>query len=163
MKYLLIAPDGAAGYKDDTPEGKTCLQLAKTPNMDLLAKKGRCGTLLTIPKGMPSGSEIAILSVLGYNPRECFTGRGALEAPGLGVKLEKDDIAFRCNLITEENGKLKDYSAGHISDEESGELMRLIDLQLGKPNIKFYPGVSYRHLLVLKGNNFSADFLMEAD
>jgi len=156
MKYLLLVPDGAAGHKDDTPEGKTCLQLAKTPNMDKLAKLGRCGKLKTIPEGMPCGSEIAILSVLGYNPKECFTGRGALEAPGLGVNLEKDDIAFRCNLITEENGKIKDYSAGHISNEESAELIRLIDLKLGKPNIKFYPGVSYRHLLVLKGNDFSA-------
>ena len=157
MKYLLLVPDGAAGCKDDTPEGKTCLQLAKTPNMDKLAKLGRCGKLKTIPKGMSPGSEIAILSILGYDPKKCFTGRGALEAPGLGVELGKDDIAFRCNLITEENGKIKDYSAGHVSNEEAAELIRLIDLQLGKPNIKFYPGVSYRHLLVLKGREFSAD------
>ncbi|MBS3098432.1 cofactor-independent phosphoglycerate mutase [Candidatus Woesearchaeota archaeon] len=157
MKYLLLVADGAAGYTDDTPEGKTCFQLAKTPNMDKLAKLGRCGKFKSIPDGMPCGSEIAILSVLGYDPKKCFTGRGALEAPGLGVDLKEDEIAFRCNLITEENGKIKDYSAGHISNEESAELIRLIDLQLGKPTIKFYPGVSYRHLLVLKGKDFSAD------
>jgi 2,3-bisphosphoglycerate-independent phosphoglycerate mutase len=150
MKYIIFVGDGMADYALKELKGKTPLQAAKTPNMDLLAKKGRLGKLITVPKGMPPGSDVANLSVLGYDPRECYTGRGPLEAASMGVELGKNDVAFRCNLITEKNGKLADYCSGHISNEEAAELMRAVQVEFGKPNIEFHNGVSYRHLLVLK-------------
>jgi len=154
MKYIIFLGDGMGDYALKELDGKSPLQAAKTPNMDWIAAKGRVGRLITIPKGMPSGSDVANLSVLGYDPKECYTGRGPLEAAAMNVKLGKDDIAFRCNLITEKNGILTDYSASHITNEEAAELIRAIQVEFGKPDIEFHNGVSYRHLLVLK-NNYS--------
>ncbi|MBW2980051.1 cofactor-independent phosphoglycerate mutase [Candidatus Woesearchaeota archaeon] len=155
MKYIIFLGDGMGDYALKELDGKSPLQAARTPNMDWIAAKGRVGRLITIPKGLPPGSDVANLSVLGYDPKECYTGRGPLEAASMGVELSKDDIAFRCNLITEKNGVLNDYSAGHISNEEAAELMRVVQVEFGKPDVEFHNGVSYRHLLVLKNGNFS--------
>ena len=160
MKYLLIIGDGMADYPVDALNGKTPLQVANKPHIDELAAKGRSGTLKTIPEGMGAGSDIANLSILGYNPKKWYTGRGPLEAASRGVQLSKDDIAFRCNLITEENDVLVDYSADHITSEEASELMKHVGDKLGKPNeIDFYAGVSYRHLLVFRNGPYSDEVL----
>ncbi len=157
MKYLLFIGDGMADYPIGKLGDKTPLQAADTPNMDKLAKKGRCGRFITIPSGMPTGSAVANLSILGYNSRVCFQGRGVLEAASMGVELGPEDIAFRCNTISAEDNKIKSHSGGHITTEEAKELIETINHKLGTKYIKFYPGVSYRHLLVLKGGKFSAD------
>ena len=132
---------------------KTPLQAAKTPSIDNLAMMGRCGMLDTIPTGFAPGSEIANLSVLGYDLNSVYEGRGVLEAASMGVEIEDDEIAMRCNLICIENGKIKSHSAGHISTEESGELIDFLQEKLGDESVSFYPGVSYRHLLKLKSGN----------
>ena len=137
--------------------GKTPLEVASTPWMDSLARRGRCGRLITIPEGMSTGSAVANLSILGYDPRIHFQGRGVLEAASMGIKLNLQDVVFRCNTICAENNKIKNHSGGHITTQEAAELMRTIDQELGSDHIKFYPGVSYRHLLVLKGGKFSAN------
>lgn len=160
MKYLLIIGDGMADYPVDALNGKTPLQVANKPHIDELAAKGRSGTLKTIPEDMGAGSDVANLSILGYNPKKWYTGRGPLEAASRGVHLDKDDIAFRCNLITEENDVLVDYSADHITSEEATELMKHVGEKLGKPNeIDFYAGVSYRHLLVFRNGPYSDEVL----
>ncbi|MEW6103533.1 MAG: cofactor-independent phosphoglycerate mutase [bacterium] len=146
MKYLIIVPDGMADYPI---EGKTALEMAYTPNMDRLAKEGIIGTTRTIPEDMPAGSDVACLSLLGYDPRVYYKGRAPLEAASMGVFLKEDEVAFRCNLVTVKNGIMKDFSAGHIKTDEASEIIRLVDKELGREEIKFYPGVSYRHLLVL--------------
>lgn len=156
MKYLIIVGDGMADYPVEEFSGKTPLQVAEHPNMDLVVAKGRCGMLKTIPKGMAAGSDTANLSILGYDPRKLRIGRGPLEAASLGVKLHEEDLAFRCNLITEENGILLDYSAGHIESRDAEELISCIDKAFGRPGeVEFYNGVSYRHTLVLRGKRFS--------
>ncbi len=157
MKYLLFIADGMADYPIRELGDKTPLQAADTPNMDELAKKGRCGRFITIPLGMPTGSAIANLSILGYNSRVCFQGRGVLEAASMGVKLDSEDVAFRCNLICVRNNRIKSHSGGHITTEEAKGLIRIVNHKLGTEHIKFYSGVSYRHLLVLKGEGFFAD------
>ena len=131
--------------------GRTPLEAAKKPNMDLLACKGRCGLLRTLSPGMPLGSDIANLSLLGYEPKKYHPGgRGPLEAAAMKVPLNAGDIAFRANLITEERGILKDYSGGHISSREAAELIKALDAALGNEHVSFHPGVGYRHLAVLK-------------
>lgn len=137
--------------------GKTPLEVASTPWMDSLARRGRCGRLITIPEGMSTGSAVANLSILGYDPRIHFQGRGVLEAASMGINLNLQDVVFRCNTICAENNKIKNHSGGHITTQEAAELVRTIDQELGSDHIKFYPGVSYRHLLVLKGEKFSAN------
>lgn len=134
--------------------GKTPLQVAKTPNMDALSKQGEVGLVRTIPRNMEPASDIANLSILGYDPHKYYKGRGPLEAVNLEVKLDADDIAFRCNLITAEkdSDRLIDYSAGHISTAEAKILISKLDEKLGNEFIKFYCGVSYRHLMVVKKN-----------
>jgi 2,3-bisphosphoglycerate-independent phosphoglycerate mutase len=160
MKYVLIVGDGMSDYPVDALNRKTPLQVANKPNMNELASKGRSGMLRTIPEGMESGSDIANLSILGYNPKKFYTGRGPLEAASKGIPLGKDDIAFRCNLITEKNGILVDYSADHITNNEAEELMNYVGKNLGKPGkIDFHVGVSYRHLLILKGKTYSNEVL----
>lgn len=112
--------------------------------------KGKGGTVKTIPDGAGAGSDVAALSLLGYNPLDYYTGRGPLEAAYRGIRLEPGEFAYRCNLITEENDLVKDYSAGHIASEDATVLIETIDNALGTEAIRFYPGVSYRHLLILK-------------
>ncbi|HUW68580.1 MAG TPA: cofactor-independent phosphoglycerate mutase, partial [Candidatus Nanoarchaeia archaeon] len=111
-----------------------------------------CGLAITIPRDMPPGSDVANLSILGYDPGKYYSGRGPLEAASIGVQLGSDDIAFRCNLITETDGMIADYSAGHITTEEAGKLIKLVDEKLGSTTVKFHPGISYRHLLVLSNS-----------
>lgn len=151
MKYAVLVGDGMADYPIEALESRTPLQVAHTPNIDFISAEGNSGVVRTIPDGMYPGSDIANLSILGYDPRKYYTGRGPLEAASMGVFLDKDDVAFRCNLVTVEDDILVDYSAGHISTEEGGALIKHIDGKLGGKDIGFHPGISYRHLLVLKG------------
>ena len=153
MKYIIILGDGMADEPISALGNKTPLQFADTPNIDKLAKKGKSGLLKTIPEGFSPGSEIANLSVLGYNVSEVFEGRGSLEAASMGVEIYPDEVAMRCNLICIENGKIKNHSAGHISNEEAEELIHFLNENLADDAIRFYPGVSYRHLLKIKNGN----------
>ena len=153
MKYIIILGDGMADEPIATLGNKTPLQVANKPNIDKIATLGCCGMLDTIPKGFAPGSEIANLSVLGYNVAEVFEGRGSLEAASMGISIEPGEMAMRCNLICIENGKIKNHSAGHISNEEAFELIQFLQKELGNEKINFYPGVSYRHLLKVKGGN----------
>ena len=132
---------------------KTCLQAANIPNIDKMAELGRNGLLDTIPAGYPPGSEIANLTVLGYDVNKVFEGRGSLEAASMGVSIEPGEMAMRCNLICIEDKKIKNHSAGHISNEEAYELIDFLQKELGNDIISFYPGVSYRHLAKIKGGN----------
>ncbi|HMB44772.1 MAG TPA: cofactor-independent phosphoglycerate mutase [Candidatus Methanoperedens sp.] len=149
MKYIVLVGDGMADYPIPELGGLTPLQAADTPNMDFIAKHGKCGLAKTVPDDMPPGSDVANLSIMGYDPQKYYSGRGPLEAASIGINLQKDEIAFRCNLITEKNGLLADYSSGHISSEEAGILIKAVDKELGK-SCRFFAGVSYRHLLVMK-------------
>ena len=151
MKYIIVLGDGMADEPIDELGGKTPLQAAHTPHIDKLAAMGRNGMLDTIPANLYPGSEIANLSVMGYDVEKVFEGRGALEAASMGVDLQPGDMAMRCNLICIEDQKIKNHSSGHISNEEASELIKFLDKKLGNDIIKFYCGVSYRHLLVLKG------------
>jgi len=154
MKYVIIVGDGMADYEIEGMGGKTPLMLARTPHMDWLGKHGEMGLVQTIPKGFTPGSEIANLSIFGYDPSRFYTGRGPLEAASLGVRLAPVDIAFRCNLVTLqfEGSKtwMKDFSAGHITDEEARRIIIDLDREVGTKEIRFYPGVSYRHLMVFQ-------------
>lgn len=151
MKYIIVLGDGMADEPIDELGGKTPLQAAHTPHIDKLAEMGRNGLLDTIPANLHPGSEIANLSVMGYHVEAVFEGRGVLEAASMGVELQPGDLALRCNLICIEDQKIKNHSAGHISNEEASELIHFLDKKLGNDIIKFYSGVSYRHLLVIKG------------
>ncbi|WP_340115079.1 cofactor-independent phosphoglycerate mutase [Maribellus mangrovi] len=151
MKYIIILGDGMSDEPLAKYGNKTPLQMAIKPHIDWLAKHGQSGMLKTVPESMHPGSEIANMAVLGYDVEQVFEGRGVIEAASMGVTLEPGDLGMRCNLLTIENEKLKNHSGGHISSEEAGELIRYLDEKLGSDTIKFYPGVSYRHLLVIKG------------
>ncbi len=153
MKYIIVLGDGMADEPLVEYGGKTPLQMADKPVIDSLARKGRTGRLKTVSEDLHPGSEIANLSVLGYDVHKVFEGRGVLEAASIGVTLEEGDMAMRCNLICLENGNIKNHSAGHISNAEAYELIDFLNKKLGNEMIKFYPGVSYRHLLVIKGGN----------
>jgi 2,3-bisphosphoglycerate-independent phosphoglycerate mutase len=155
MKYIIILGDGMADEPIASLGNKTCLQAANKPNIDKIAALGRNGLLDTIPEGFAPGSEIANLSVLGYNLNKVFEGRGSLEAASMGVVIEPGEMAMRCNLICIENNKIKNHSAGHISNEEATELILFLQNKLGNEVINFFPGVSYRHLLKVKGGNKS--------
>ncbi|MEA1945188.1 MAG: cofactor-independent phosphoglycerate mutase [Euryarchaeota archaeon] len=156
MKYLILLGDGMADLPLQELGGKTPLEYANIPNMDYVAKHGRCGLARTVPEGMPAGSEIANMSILGYPPERYYTGRGPLEAASMGVSLLDGEIAFRCNLITIDEGIIADYSAGHISSEEASELISSINESLASDRIRFYAGISYRHLMVTDGIGASA-------
>ena len=149
MKYLLILADGAADEPLEELGGKTPLEVAKKPNMDMIARKGRCGMLKTVDESMTPGSDVANMSILGYDPEKYYTGRGALEALSMGVPFGDDDMAYRCNLVTIENGRMKDFAAGHITSEEGAELFK--SLQEKIPGLRFYPGVSYRNVMMFPG------------
>lgn len=153
MKYIIVLGDGMADEPLAAYGGKTPLQMADKPVIDSLAKNGRTGRLKTVSEDLHPGSEIANLSVLGYDVHQVFEGRGVLEAASIGVTLEEGDMAMRCNLICLENENIKNHSAGHISNEEAYELIDFLNRKLGNEMIRFYPGVSYRHLLVIKGGN----------
>ena len=153
MKYLIILGDGMADYPVKSLGGKTPLMVAKKPHIDKLAKLGRNGKLKTIPEDMPTGSAVANLGVLGYDSHKYFCGRGVLEAANMGIELSADDMALRCNIICTENGNIKNHSAGHISTEESGELVKALNEEFAELGVKLYPGLSYKHLLVIPGGS----------
>jgi len=156
MKYVIFLADGAADYPVPELGNKTPLEVAKKPAIDRIARLGRCGSFVTVDEDMPPGSEVANLTVLGYNARECYQGRGVIEAASMGVKLNDTDIAMRCNLICIADGRIKNHSAGHISTPEAHRLIRHIDRYIGADDAHFFPGISYRHLLVL--DQGSTDF-----
>jgi len=152
MKYIMLVGDGMGDYPIADLGGKTPLAAASTPHMDWIADHGELGLTKTIPEGCETGSDTANLSLLGYNPKKSQTRRAPLEAASLGVQLSETDVAFRCNLVTlvMQDGELTmdDYSAGHISTDEAREIIEDLDKQLGDETFRFYPGVSYRHLMV---------------
>ena len=154
MKYIVVLGDGMADYAVSEFDGKTVLDVANKPNMDYMAQNGELGMVKTVADGMKPGSDVANLSVMGYNTKECYSGRSPLEAASIGVELKDTDVTFRTNLVTlsdEENYEDKtmlDYSAGEITTEEARELMEAIQKELGTDIQEFYAGVSYRHLLV---------------
>lgn len=153
MKHLIILGDGMADWKIPSLGDRTILEAAHTPYMDLLASQGQTGILHTVEKGFPPGSEVANMSILGYDLRKVYQGRGVLEAAHMDIDLSEDDLALRCNLITTENGLIKNHSAGHITSKEASILIEDLDKQLGEDTIHFYPGVQYRHLLVIRNGN----------
>jgi 2,3-bisphosphoglycerate-independent phosphoglycerate mutase len=153
MKHIIIIGDGMADWPAERLGNKTLLQYSDTPNMDRLARLGRNGRLLTVAPGFHPGSEVANMSVLGYNLSQVYEGRGVLEAASIGIDLQPDDMAMRCNLICVEGDILKNHSAGHISTEEADQLIQFLQEKLGNDRIHFYTGVQYRHLLVIKNGN----------
>jgi 2,3-bisphosphoglycerate-independent phosphoglycerate mutase len=154
MKYIVIIGDGMADRPIKELSGKTPLQKAFTPNMDRLAQEGIIGRIRTIPRGFHPGSDIANLNILGYDPQVFYSGRAPLEAASVGIVLKEEDVAYRCNLVTLKYNKdktkavMEDYSGGHISTEEARELILEINSKLGTKQIRFYPGISYRHLMI---------------
>jgi 2,3-bisphosphoglycerate-independent phosphoglycerate mutase len=148
MKFIVILGDGMADLPLAPLGGRTPLQAANTPNMDLVARAGRSGLAKTVPDGMPPGSDVANLSVMGYDPHKYYTGRAPLEAASMGIHLASDDIAFRCNFVTVINGIMKDYSAGHITSDEGHELIKALKPLM--PSSRLFAGVGYRNLLILK-------------
>jgi 2,3-bisphosphoglycerate-independent phosphoglycerate mutase len=158
MKFCVIIPDGMADYKLEKLSNRTPLEAARTPNLDNITSNGTLGLVNTIPKGFSPGSDIACLSVLGYDPKVYYTGRAPLESASLGIELAENDTAVRCNLITANEDTLEDFSAGHISDNEAKLIITILNEKLGRNNIKFYAGKSYRNIMVHKG-----DTVIEAD
>lgn len=153
MKYLIILGDGMADWAVPTLGNKTLMQYAHTPNMDRLARMGRTGMLKTVADGFHPGSEVANMSVLGYDMPTVYEGRGVLEAANIGVDLEPDEIAARCNLVCIEGDILKNHSSGHITTEEADVLIQYLQEKLGDERVRFHTGVQYRHLLVIKGGD----------
>ena len=151
MKHIIILGDGMADHPVERLGGKTLLQYAQTPYMDLLARMGRNGRLQTVPKGFHPGSEVANASILGYDMTKCYEGRGPLEAASIGYEMQPDDLALRCNIITLEDGKIKNHHGGHLKTEEGDVLIKYLNEHLGNERVKFITGIQYRHLLVIKG------------
>ena len=163
MKYVIVLTDGAADYPIPALGDRTPLEAAATPHMDELAKHGACGLVKTVPDSVKPGSDTANLSVMGYDPTVCYTGRSPLEAVSMGIRLEDDDVALRCNLVTLsdtarfEDAVMVDYSAGEITTEEASELIRAVAAELNADEIHLYPGISYRHCLVLSQADTGTD------
>ncbi len=153
MKHIIILGDGMADWPVPSLGGKTLLQAARTPNMDNLARMGRTGKLITVAPGFHPGSEVANMSVMGYNLPRVYEGRGPLEAASIGIDLKPGEMAMRCNLVCIEGDIIKNHSAGHITTEEADVLIKFLQEQLGDERIHFYTGVQYRHLLVVKGGD----------
>ena len=153
MKYIIIIGDGMADYPIDALGGRTPLMAANTPNIDRLCALGRTGFVKTIPDDMPAGSAVANLSILGYDVHDVYEGRGVLEAAAMGVQLDDDDLALRLNLICIEEMRIKNHSAGHIGTDEAKEIIEYLNERFGSERVKFHPGVSYRHLCVIKGGS----------
>ncbi len=152
MKYIILVPDGMADRPLRELGGRTPVEAANTPNMDHITRAGVCGMAQTFFEGLPYDSSIANMSILGYDPRKYFCGRSPLEAANLGISLGGGDISLRANLITVGDGKISDFTAGHISSSEGAELIKALNDGLGQDGLRFYPGVSYRNILVLKSN-----------
>lgn len=153
MKHIIILGDGMADHPVERLGGKTLLQYADTPYMDMLAKNGCTGRLITIPEGFQPGSEVANTAILGYDLNEVYEGRGPLEAASIGYDMRADDMAMRCNIITLADGRIKNHHGGHLTTEQSDILIKYLDRQLGNEDIKFITGIQYRHLLIIRGGN----------
>ena len=151
MKYALILPDGAADEPVAELDGETPLAVARTPNIDWISTNGRQGTVVTIPKGFGANTDVATLSVLGYDPQRYYTGRAPLEAAALGIELGSADIVFRCNLVTIVDGRMLDFSAGHIGSSEAARIIQDLNEHVAPQGVRFHPGMSYRHLMVVEG------------
>ncbi|MHC4618637.1 MAG: cofactor-independent phosphoglycerate mutase [Planctomycetota bacterium] len=154
-KYAIIVPDGAADEPIEQFGNKTVLEAAQTPNMDKISSRGRQGMARTIPEGMEAGSDVAQMSLLGYDPRQYYSGRAPIEAVARSIDLSPADWVFRCNLVTIADDKMADHSAGHISTEEGTKLIKDLNDRVGNAQVTFYPGVSYRHLVVFNGIDFN--------
>ena len=150
MKYIILVGDGMGDRPLKELGDKTPLDVAKTPNIDFLCQHGECGRVVNTPDSLPPGSDVALLSIFGYDPVKYYSGRGPLEAASLGVELGPNDVAFRCNLVTVKGAVMEDYSAGHIETAEARQLIEVLNDKLSSDQVKFYPGVSYRHLMVIK-------------
>lgn len=163
MKYVILLGDGMADYPIEQLGGKTPLEVANKPYIDYLASKSEVGIARTVPEGMKPGSDVANLSVIGYNPRDCYTGRSPLEAVSIGVKLSDTDVTYRANLVTLSNEKdysdrtMVDYSAGEISTQEASQLIEAVHDALGDDEWKFFAGISYRHCLLHKNASVGAE------
>ena len=161
MKHIIILGDGMADLPVERLGGKTLLQYAHKPMMDLLAREGRCGRLVTVPEGFPPGSEVANTAILGYDLNKVYEGRGPLEAASIGYEMADDDFAIRCNIITLEDGKIITHNGGNLETEDARILIDYLNENLAKPineregceRVKFITGIQYRHLLVIKGGN----------
>lgn len=164
MKYVVLIGDGMSDYPIKELNNQTPLEVANKPNIDQIAKNGKVGQLQTVPEKFEPGSDVANMSIFGYNPEKYYTGRGPLEAESMGIHSKNDEVIFRCNLITEENGVLADFNAGHITSSEAAVLIDALNqefLNKNNPNIgelegKFYSGISYRHLFVKKGKELAS-------
>ncbi len=155
MKYVVVLPDGVADVPIAELGHKTPLEVAKHPNMDWIAREGITGLAKTIPEGMSPGSDVGCMSVFGYDPRKYYTGRAPLEAAAQGIQLGEQDVAFRCNTVFVEQGVMADYSAGHIETQDSAELIKTVNERISRNGLRFYSGVSYRHLMVVHGAEFA--------
>jgi len=151
MKYCVLIIDGASGLPLPQRGNQTCLELARTPNLDAMVAEGTLGLVRTVPPGMEPSSACACMSVLGYDPSVFYRGRAAIEARSMGIAIDDGDVVFRCNLVAVRDGKMWDYSAGHISTDEAQALISALNESLGSNEVSFYPGVSYRHILKLRG------------
>lgn len=153
MKHIIILGDGMADHSVEKLGGKTLLQYANTPYMDMLARKGKTGRLITIPDGFLPGSEVANTAILGYDLNSVYEGRGPLEAASIGYEMQSDDMAIRCNIVCLQDGKIKNHHGGHLKTSEGDMLIKYLDEHLRNEKIKFITGIQYRHLLVIKGGN----------
>lgn len=152
MKYCVLIIDGASGWPLPQHGGRTCLELAETPNLDAMAREGVTGLVRTVPEVMEPSSACACLSVLGYDPKVYYVGRSGIEARSMGVKWGPGEVVFRCNLVAVKDGRMWSYASGHITTEESRQLIAALQKKLGSDALQFYPGVSYRHLCKIKGH-----------
>jgi 2,3-bisphosphoglycerate-independent phosphoglycerate mutase len=158
MKYVLIIPDGCADEPQESLGGKSPLEAARTPAMDAIAQSGVVGRANYVPAHLPPGSDVANLSLLGYDPNRYFTGRAPLEAAAQGIELNANDCAIRCNLVTIEDQTMRDFTAGHISTEEAAALLSTLGERIGRSDLQFVPGVSYRNLLIYRGGMTAPPF-----
>ena len=155
MKYLIVIPDGCADEQQAILGGQTPLEAARTPHMDRLARQGLVGRASHVPSHLPAGSDVANLSLLGYDPCTYFTGRAPLEAAAQGITLGANDWAIRCNLVTLQQHRMRDFTAGHISSAEASELLSSLQIDFGSPSLRFVPGVSYRNLLIFHSSELA--------
>ncbi len=161
MKYVIIIPDGTADEPQESLGGKTPLEAANTPAMDIIARAGVVGRANNVPPSLPAGSDVACMSLLGYSPMEYFSGRAPLEAAAQGIALGPNDWAVRCNLVTVQDQTMKSFTAGHITNDEARALLATAQEKLGSDEWQFVPGVSYRNLLLFRGHKRSAPFNMD--
>ena len=157
MKHIIILGDGMADHPVKRLGGKTLMQYAHTPTMDLLAQQGKCGRLRTVAEGFHPGSEVANATILGYDMNRVYEGRGPLEAASIGYEMQSGDMAMRCNIVTLADGKIKNHHGGHLTTAEGDVLIKYLNEHLGNDRIQFITGIQYRHLLVIKGGNKEVD------